>query len=159
MFYKTQCEAVKINRQDFSVNDFLLSVGDVTTSYNFRDSKEKARLEFYSDLLDKYQYPVERIEFDVSVPFEGVGGVADIVVFEDDKRKISYIVVDCFKDEIFEADFEIGVKNVIAKAEALGADYAVCATRAQRQIIKLTRINGIIAQKIVSDLPAGYRTK
>lgn len=159
MIYKTQREAIKTCRQSlatFNFNNFFLSLGDVTTSYNFRDPKEKARLEFYSDLLEKYQYPVGRIEFDAAVFLECSGRLADIVVFKDDERKIPYIAVECRKDGISGDEFQVDVKEAILKAEALGADFAVCVSGAKRRIVKLTRVNGVISQKIIRDLPVSY---
>lgn len=159
MAYKTQCEMVKVCRQDLSVfelKDYFLLLGDVRTSYNFQDSKEKARLEFYFDLLEKYKYSVARIEFDAALPLKCLERFADIVVFRDDQRKIPYIAVDCYKDRISDAAFETGVKNTIAKAEALGAEFAVCATRARRRMIKLTNIKGVVYAKTVCDLPVLY---
>lgn len=159
MIYRTQCESVKVGRQDlaaFNFNSYFLMLGDVSTSYNFHDSKEKARLEFYFDLLEKYRYPMERIEFDVALSSERSKGLADIVVFKDNQRKISYITIDCCKDRISDDLFEAAVKGVIVKAEALGADFAVCITRLRRRVVKLTRANGIVYTKTVCDLPILY---
>lgn len=147
---------VKVCRQDLSVfnlKDYFLLLGDVRTSYNFQDSKEKARLEFYFDLLEKYKYLVGRIEFDAAAPS---GCSADIVVFKDDQRKDPYIVVDCYRDGISDAAYEAGIKSTIAKAETLGAEFAVCITRARRRMIKLTYINGVAYAKTVCDLPVLY---
>lgn len=159
VFYKTQCEIVKTSGKDFlgfNFNNYFLILGDILTSYNFHDSKEKARLEFYFDLLEKYRYAIGRIEFDVEMPAGYSGRPADIVVFRDSERKIPYIVADCCKDGISDAAFETGVKSAIGKAEALGADFAVCATRLKRRVVKLTHANGVIYAKTVCDLPVLY---
>lgn len=159
MIYKTQCESVKVCRQSSLIADFnnnFLLLGEVSGSYNFHDSKIKARLEFYFDLLEKYRYPMERIEFDVALSPEHSQELADIVVFKDNQRKIPYIVIDCCQDRISDDTFESAVKGVVVKAEMLGADFAVCATRLRRRVVKLTRANGIVYTKTVCDLPVLY---
>lgn len=159
MAYKTQCEVIKVCRRDisaFSLISHFLLLGDVSSSYNFQDPKEKARLEFYFDLLEKYKYSVGRIEFDVAVPSEYSARLADIVVFKDNERKIPYIVAECCKDRISDSAFDIRVKAAIDKAEALSAEFAVCVTRARRRMIKLNYINGVAYAKTVCDLPVLY---
>ncbi len=156
MIYKTQCEAVGVCSRGLSVFNFFPSVGEVSAAYDFRDPKEKSRLEFYFDLLEKYNYPIRRIEFDVAVSQISHDYLADIVVFRDNERKIPYIVVDCLKQEISDAEFEIGVKEAIIKAEAFGADYAVCASGNKKRMIKLFSDNGIMRQETAGDLPIGY---
>lgn len=159
MLYKTQYEAVRVCRQDFltfNLNILFPLLGDAGVFYNFRDSKGKACLEFYYNLLEKYQYPVGRIEFDVAVPSKYSVRLADIVVFKDNERKIPYIAVECCKDRISDSAFDIRVKAAIDKAEALSAEFAVCITRARRRMIKLTRVNGAVYAKTVCDLPVLY---
>lgn len=169
MLYKTQCEAVKVCRQGLATfkfsahggsaeggNNFFLLVKEVAASYDFRDPKEKSRLEFYYNLLEKYQYPIERIEFDVVASLAASDCFADIVVFRDNERKIPFIAADCLRDGVSMADFKIGIKNAVAKASALGADFAVCVSGNKKRVIKLSRDKGLIAQKIIRDLPIGY---
>lgn len=157
MFYKTQCEAVKVYQRDFLsgiFKSYFSLIREASGFYDFRDSKEKTRLMFYSDLIEKYRYPAERIEFDVAASRGFFDYLADIAVFKDYERKIPYIAVDCCRDGISDADFEASVKSAVVKAEALGADYAVCAGKDKKRIIKISRAKGEINQEIIFDLPA-----
>lgn len=159
MIYKTQCETIKVCRQNSAIFDFGVFfplLGEPVAAYNFHNPKQKARLEFYFDLLEKYRYSIGRIEFDVAMPSGYSGHSADIVVFRDGEKKNPYIVIDCHRDGISDEAFETGVTAAIGKSEALGADFAVCATRLKRRVIKLTHASGVIYAKTVCDLPVLY---
>lgn len=156
MLYKTQCEAVRVCRQDFpavNFNNYFLSLGEIISSYNFHSSKQKTRLKFYFDLLEKYRYPVSRVEFDVAAPSAGENCLADIVVFRDSEGKVPFIAVHCDEDKISASGFQAGVKIAIEKAEAIGAEFAVCITHTRRRIVKLTYLSGNTYAKTVCDLP------
>ncbi|HLD26655.1 MAG TPA: type I restriction enzyme HsdR N-terminal domain-containing protein, partial [Patescibacteria group bacterium] len=95
-------------------------------SYNFRDPEEHVRVELYVDLIDKYRYSASRIEFETPMPDSTPNRRADIVIYEDDDKKYPYIVIECKKDGISDAEFEQAVRQVIANARVLKAPYAFC---------------------------------
>ncbi|MBU4000380.1 hypothetical protein KKG29_04390, partial [Patescibacteria group bacterium] len=78
--YNKQKEIIKADSEIFSrigfeKNYFFISKdkSKVTYSalgktYNFRDPEEKVRIEYYFDLLEKYNYPIMRIELEVEMP-------------------------------------------------------------------------------------------
>lgn len=159
MFYKRQNERIKTCYADFSVlnpDNFFLLLGEAIGSYDFRDPKEKLRLEVYYNLLEKYQYPIERIEFDMNTSSLFSESFSDIVVFKDDERKIPLIAIDCLRDKISKQEFALGVQNAIIKAKAIGAEFAVCVSGNKKRVIKLLRVSGAISQKIIRDLPIAY---
>lgn len=159
MIYRTQCETIRVCRQDaafLSIKVIFPLLGEVSSSYNFHDPKQKTRLEFYFDLLEKYRYPLQRIEFDVAAPDNDPIYLADIVVFKDTEGKNPYIVVECCKEEISDKNFQIGIKAAIAKAEMFGAEFAVCVTSAKQRVVKLTYENGAVYSRTVCDLPVLY---
>lgn len=55
--------------------------------YNFSDPEEKVRAEYYFDLIEKYNYPAKRIDFEIEMPSRTPQFYADIVVYEDDEKK------------------------------------------------------------------------
>ena len=65
---------------------------------NYSDPEEKVRAEFWAELIYKYEYPVNRIKIEVTVPDRLPTDRADIVVFRDDECKRPYAVVECKKD-------------------------------------------------------------
>ena len=72
------------------------------------DSEEKVRARYYVELIERYQYPKNWIDLEVTVPRRTPSDRADIVVFQDDAKKNPYIVIECKKDEISEQEFPTG---------------------------------------------------
>jgi type I restriction enzyme M protein len=93
---------------------------------SFKDPEEKVRVLYYIDLVEKYNYPKNRIELEVEMPDRTPERYADIVIFEDNERRKPYIVVECKKDGISDAEFEQATKQAIANARVLNAPYAIC---------------------------------
>lgn len=110
-------------------------------TYNFRDPKEKTRLNVYFDLLEKYRYPMATIEFDAEVN----GCQADIVVYADVSRKKVHLIVECFG----EANLAKEIKKAAVKARTMRAIYASVVTTGGRQTVKL----GKIKTTVVPDIP------
>ena len=83
---------------------------------NYSDPEEKVRAEFWAELIYAYDYPANRIRIEVTVPDRVPTDRADIVVFSDDDCKKPYIVVECKKDGVTDAEFlqaiEQGVGNM-----------------------------------------------
>lgn len=82
----------------------------VGKNYNFSSPEEKVRMMYYFDLIEKYNYPADKIEFEIGMPDRTPDRYADIVVFTNDKKRKPYIVVECKKDGISDAEFEQAVK-------------------------------------------------
>ena len=121
--------------------------------YDFSKPEEKVRLMYYFDLIEKYNYPVSKIEFEVGMPDQTQDRYADIVVFTNDEKRKSYIVVECKKDGITDAEFEQAVKQAIANARLLKAPFAVCVAGNDRCAIKIDKSNNEIR---VFDIPVCY---
>ncbi|MDO8664478.1 MAG: type I restriction enzyme HsdR N-terminal domain-containing protein, partial [Candidatus Liptonbacteria bacterium] len=91
---------------------------------NLNDPEEKVRAEYYFDLLEKYHYPAKRVELETEMPARVPRFFADIVIYEDDAKKKPYIVVECKKDGISDAEFEQATKQAIGNARVLHAPFA-----------------------------------
>ena len=78
--------------------------------YRFTDPEEKVRARYYVELIERYQYPETRIDLEVSVPRRTPSDFADIVIFHDDAKQTPYIVVECKKDNISEAEFNQAIE-------------------------------------------------
>jgi len=125
--------------------------------YNFIDPEEKVRAEYYYDLLEKYKYPALRIAFEVEMPDRTPERHADIVIYEDDAKKIPYIIVECKKDGISDAEFEQAVKQAIANARILKAPFSICVAGNTRRAIETERWNDKEPEKaIITDIPISY---
>jgi type I restriction enzyme M protein len=63
-------------------------------SYNFKDPEEKVRARIFVELVEKYKYPKERLDTEVTGPRRQPKLSADIVVYEDDDKEYAFIVVE-----------------------------------------------------------------
>jgi len=125
--------------------------------YNFNDPEEKVRAEYYYDLLEKYKYSTSRIEFEVEMPDRTPERHADIVIYEDDAKTKPYIIVECKKDGISDAEFEQAAKQAIANARVLKAAFAICVAGNTRRAMETDRWNDKEPEKaIITDIPIAY---
>jgi len=96
-------------------------------SYNFQDPEEIVRASFYVKLIDKYKYPENRIDLEVTVPRRTPSDSADIVVYEDDARRRPYIVIECKKEGIPQSVMTQAIEQAFGNANSLRAPYAMMA--------------------------------
>jgi len=91
--------------------------------YRFTDPEEKVRADIFLQLIFDYGYSPKRIELEYTVPRRTPSDSADIVVFADDEKKKPYIVVECKKQSISEAEFVQAIEQAFGNAVSLGADW------------------------------------
>jgi type I restriction enzyme M protein len=124
---------------------------------NLNDPEEKVRAECYFDLIEKYRYPVARIRLEVEMPDRTPQRYADIVIYEDDAQTKPYIVVECKKDGITDAEFEQATKQAIANARVLHAPFANCVAGNTRRAIQTDFWNDKEPEKAtITDIPISY---
>ena len=127
---------------------------------NYSDPEEKVRAEFWAELIYKYEYPVNRIKIEVTVPDRLPTDRADIVVFRDDECKRPYAVVECKKDGVTDAEFNQAIEQGVGNATwvKLRADYVVIIAGGTRRALDVTDKFGALEreQNIVADLPKAY---
>jgi type I restriction enzyme M protein len=80
---------------------------DYTAS--FKKPEEKVRASYFAELVLDYEYLNKKIDFEVIVPRRKPEDRADIVIYEDDELKKPYLVVECKKDGISDAEFKDGI--------------------------------------------------
>lgn len=119
------------------------------------DPEEKVRVEFYFNLIEKYRYPAKLIEFEIETPDRTPERYADIVIY--DKSKKAYIVVECKKDGISDAEFEQATKQAIANARVLKAPYAICVAGNTRRAMETEFWSEKHPEKAtITDIPISY---
>jgi len=124
---------------------------------NLNDPEEKVRAEYYFDLLEKYHYPAKRIELETEMPARVPRFFADIVIYEDDAKKKPYIVVECKKDGISDAEFEQATKQSIGNARVLHAPFAICVAGNTRRAMETAEWNDKEPEKAtITDIPISY---
>ena len=124
---------------------------------NFSDPEEKVRAEYYFDLLEKYHYPAKRVELETEMPARVPRFFADIVIYEDDAKKKPYIVVECKKDGISDAEFEQATKQAIGNARVLHAPFAICVAGNTHRAMETAEWNDKEPEKAtITDIPISY---
>jgi len=124
---------------------------------NLSDPEEKVRAEYYFDLLEKYHYPAKRVELETEMPTRVPRFFADIVIYEDDAKKKPYIVVECKKDGISDAEFEQATKQAIGNARVLHAPFAICVAGNTRRAMETAEWNDKEPEKAtITDIPISY---
>lgn len=91
--------------------------------YRFADPEEQVRAEVYLQLIFDYNYKPEHIRIEIEVPNRVPSTMyADIVVF-DDKLENPYIVVECKKSTVSEAEFVQAIEQGFSYSNVLKAKY------------------------------------
>lgn len=141
----------------FRVNEKKVEYTAIKKSYNFNDPEEKVRISFYLELIKKYQYPKERIDLEVIVPRREPSDKADIVVYEDDEKKKPYIVVECKKDGISQAEIKQAIEQTFGNANSLRAKYTILVAGNVRIAFDVANFSSAEREKnIIADIPVRY---
>ena len=127
--------------------------------YRFMDPEEKVRARYYVELIERYQYPETRIDLEVAVPRRTQSDFADLVIFHDDAKKNPYVVVECKKDGISEAEFNQAIEQAFGNCNSLSGDYAAVIAGNTRRFFQVKNHNSLErTQNIIADFPIGYGT-
>ena len=84
---------------------------DVDHSERWSDPEEKVRAELWAELIYKYEYPPERIHFEVNVPRRTPNDYADLVIYQDDDQKSPYMVFECKRPDTSDAAFDQSIEQ------------------------------------------------
>jgi len=126
-------------------------------STSFKNPEEEIRAAYFAELVLDYQYPKERIDFEVSVPRRTPEDRADIVIYEDDELKKPYLVVECKKDGITDAEFKQAIEQVFGNANSLRAKYAIVVAGTTRTAFDVAGFKPSEREKnVISDIPKRY---
>lgn len=128
---------------------------DYTTS--FKNPEEKVRASYFAELVLDYDYPKERIDFEVTVPRRTPEDRADIVVYEDDELKKPYIVTECKKDGITDAEFKQAIEQVFGNANSLRGRFASVVAGITKTAFDIAGFEPSEREKnVISDIPKKY---
>lgn len=128
---------------------------EFTTS--FKNPEEKVRASYFVELIEKYKYPKERISLEVTVPRRTPEDRADIIVFQDDELKSPYIVVECKKDGITDAQFKQAIEQAFGNANSIRSKFATVIAGTTRTAFDVLGFKPIEREKnVISDIPVKY---
>lgn len=124
-------------------------------SASFKNPEEKVRASYFVELVLDYDYPAKNIDIEVTVPKRTPKDRADIVVY--DEKGAYYLVVECKKDGITEAEFKQAIEQVFGNANGLRAKFASVVAGITRTAFDVA---GFIASEreknVISDIPKKY---
>lgn len=89
---------------------------------NYNNPEEKVQAETFLRLALDYNYPVNRIKQFVSVTMGREVKEADIIVYKDDMCLEPYILVECKKQEVSEAEFQQAINQAFGYAYATAGE-------------------------------------
>jgi type I restriction enzyme M protein len=130
---------------------------DANHSERWSDPEEKVRAEFWSELIYRYQYKPELIDFEVQVPRRIPNDYADLVIYRDAEHKDPYAVIECKKDDISDAEFRQAIEQACGNRASLGAAYGGVVAGTTRRFFDFIKHKAQERQKnIIADLPVRY---
>ena len=126
-------------------------------TYNFKDPEEKVRAALFAQLIKDYDYQKNRIDLEVEVPRRIPSDRADIVVYEDDELKIPFLVIECKKDGISEAEYKQAIEQAFGNANSLRAKYAAVVAGTTRTVFDVAGFQpGEREKNVIADIPKKY---
>jgi len=126
-------------------------------STSFKNPEEKVRAAYIVELILDYQYDSKRINIEVPVPRRTPEDRADIVVYEDDELKKPYLVVECKRDGITDAEFKQAIEQVFGNANSMRAQFAAVIAGTTRTAFNVAEFKASEREKnVIADIPEKY---
>lgn len=126
-------------------------------SERWADPEEKVRAEFWAELIYKYEYPPERIRFEVSVPRRTPNDYADLVIYSDDALKDAYFVFECKRTDVSDAEFAQSIEQACGNRASLGARYCGAIAGLTRRLLRFDKFPpGERDKNRLTDIPKRY---
>jgi type I restriction enzyme M protein len=138
-------------------NEKIIYVADDNHSERWADPEEKVRAEYYAELIYQYGYSPKRMSIEVTVPRRVPSDRADIVVYKDDEKLDPYLVIECKRDVVSDAEFLQAIEQACGNRASLGATLAGTVAGATRRFLDFSKHPAGERQKnIIADLPVRY---
>jgi len=126
-------------------------------SYRLTDPEELVRASYFVELVLDYKYPVEQIAFEVTVPRRTPNDWADIVIYEDNAMKKPYLVVECKKDGVTEAEFDQAIEQAFGNANSLKSKLAIVIAGNRKRAFDVANYGSMERVKnIIADIPERF---
>ena len=126
-------------------------------SERWGDPEEKVRAELWAELIYKYEYPPERIRFEVNVPRRTPNDFADLVIYRDDELKSPYMVFECKRADVSDAAFDQSIEQACGNRASLGALYCGAVAGLTRRLLSFDKHPpGERDKNHLTDIPVRY---
>ena len=124
-------------------------------STSFKNPEEKVRASYFSELVLDYDYPTKNIDIEVIVPRRTPEDRADIVVYDNDGAE--YLVIECKKDGISDAEFKQAIEQAFGNANSLRAKFASVIAGITKTAFDVSGFKPSEREKnVISDIPKKY---
>lgn len=107
----------------FDADEKFVTYIHANKKYRYTDPEEKVRAATYVRLITEFNYKPEHIGLEVLMPDRVPNNYADIVVYNDNKKKDPYIVIECKSAEVSDAEFKQAIEQGFAYAAVLSVQY------------------------------------
>ena len=126
-------------------------------SERWADPEEKVRAELWAELIYRYEYPPERIAFEVNVPRRTPNDFADPVIYSDDEKKMPYFVIECKRADLSDAAFNQAIEQACGNRASLGALYCGVVAGLTRRLLRFDQYPpGERERNRMADIPIRY---
>ncbi|VVB66063.1 N-6 DNA Methylase [Candidatus Gugararchaeum adminiculabundum] len=124
-------------------------------SVSFKNPEEKVRASYFCELVLDYDYPTKNIDIEVTVPRRTPEDRADIVVYEEGGGE--YLVIECKKDGITDAEFKQAIEQAFGNANSLRAKFASVVAGITKTAFDVSGFKQSEREKnVISDIPKKY---
>ncbi len=127
-------------------------------SERWADPEEQVRARLWAELIYKYEYDPERIGFEVIVPRRTPGDRADLVIYEDDEKKMPYFVIECKQGgNLSDAAFNQAIEQACGNNASLGSLYCGAVDGNRRRLLRFDKYpRGERERNHMTDFPVRY---
>lgn len=129
-------------------------------TYNFKDPEETVRAETFVQLVEIYGYMPEYIDFEVRVPRRTPNDLADIVIYTDEKLTTAYLVVECKKEVVTDAEYKQAVEQGFGNANSLKAAFLWVTSKTLNNYYDVKNFGGMERElNQLADIPKAGKTE
>jgi type I restriction enzyme M protein len=122
-----------------------------------KNPEELVRAAYFTELVLDYQYDPKRIDIEVIVPRRTPEDRADIVIYEDSKCLTPYLVVECKKDGITDAEFRQAIEQAFGNSNSIRAKYCIVVAGNTKKAFQLEGFPPNERDKnVIADIPKKY---
>jgi type I restriction enzyme M protein len=126
-------------------------------SASFKNPEEQVRASYFTELILDYQYSQEKIDIEVIVPRRTPEDRADIVIYEDRELKKPYLVVECKKDGITDAEYKQAIEQAFGNANSLRAQFASLVAGTTKTAFDVAGFKPSERERnVIADIPVKY---
>ena len=126
-------------------------------STSFKNPEEKVRASYFTELVTKYNYPANKIDIEVTVPRRTPEDRADIIVYEDEELKSPFLIVECKKEGITDAEFKQAIEQAFGNANSVRGQFASVVAGNTKTAFDVSGFKPSERERnVIADIPTKY---